>query len=343
MKNAFDSKKYLKLQTERIFSLIKDSKEKLYIEFGGKLLDDKHAARVIPGFEEAMKMKIIKKVFDHGADMILIISAKDVLRNRIRGDHKITYDKEALRVLKGFNEYGIKIKKVVISMIPIGEIDPKIVKLKKILEKEEVDVYLFNESKKYKNSFTFRELEVNPFIKTKNNIVCIVSPGGGSGKFGICLSQLYKEMKNGVIPDYLKYETFPIQKLSIDHPLNLAFMAASADFYDVVMKDKRHGSSTSYNRDIENYEKLRSIAKLFPKEGKMLTKINSATHMGINAVAECITDNETVEKEASAEIARRLIRYKFEVKNKEENIKTYQHCLKVLKILCKTSSSFLKE
>lgn len=176
-------------------------------------------------------------------------------------------------------------------------------------------------------------LGASPFIKIDKKIIAIISPGGGSGKFGICLTQLFHEMKAGVTPAYLKFETFPVHDLPIDHPLNLAYMAASADFYDLVMKDKRCKGATSYNRDIENYELLHLLAEFFPDKGKNLSKLSSATNMGINKLTTGIIDDEIVQKEAAAEIARRLVRYKFEVEAGKEDRKVLTQVRNILKML----------
>ena len=163
--------------------------------------------------------------------------------------------------------------------------------------------------------------------------MAVISPGGGSGKFGVCLNQLYHEMSKGVVPYYLKFETFPVHDLPVKHPLNLAYMAASADFYDIVMKDTRCKKATSYNRDVENYELLHLLAKKFPDQGKYLRKISSATSMGANMISKGIIDDEIVQREAAAEIARRLIRYKFEVARGEERRKVLVRTRDILRML----------
>ncbi|MFA6322189.1 MAG: DUF1846 domain-containing protein [Candidatus Buchananbacteria bacterium] len=335
LKNVgFNTDKYLRLQSKKINDIIKKSKTKLYIEFGGKIVDDKHSARVLPGYREDTKVDLLKKVCRHG-EIIFVVSAKDIIKGRIRGDHKITYDKETIRLIKEFRRRGIKIKHVAISLIQDPKnIPPSIKKFTKKLKLLNLKVYYFLANTNYpQKTVNFSEFKNNPFIKSRKKIIAIVSPGGGSGKFGICLSQLYHEILSGITPDYLKFETFPVYDLAIDHPLNLAFMSASADFYDICMRDCRHGKATSYNRDLENYELLNLLAKQFPVGGKNLAKLTSATNMGINMVSRAITNDELVQKEAAAEIARRIIRYKFEIAQGQEDEKVLERARNIIKML----------
>lgn len=173
----------------------------------------------------------------------------------------------------------------------------------------------------------------NDYVSTKKKYVIILSPGGGSGKFGVCINQLYHEMKNGIMPFYIKFETFPVHDLSVTHPVNLAYMAASADFYDLVMKDPRKQNASSYNRDVENYELLHNLARCFKKEGFLLKNITSATNMGVNVVSKSINDWEEVEKESAAEVGRRAIRHKYEVQNGQEEKKILTRIRKIISLL----------
>ena len=227
------------------------------------------------------------------------------------------------------------IRHVAISLLEPGEpIPPRIKSFEKKLAERGIATYRFFEIKSYRaHTSLLGDLEINPFVEIKKRIVFIISPGGGSGKFGICLNQLYHEMKRGVSPRYLKFETFPVHDLPIDHPVNLAYMAASADFYDLVMKDRRHGIATSYKRDLEKYELLRMIARHFKTCGRYLRELTSATHMGINMISKGIVNDEIIQKEAAAEIARRLIRYKFEVQEGKENAKVLARVRAILKML----------
>lgn len=334
LEQGFNTKTYLNEQINMIKSMIQKNHTRLYIEFGGKIIQDKHSVRVLPGYAEDTKLKILKKICPDG-EAIFVVSARDILRNRVRGDFMTTYFQETIRSIREFKKRGLTIKYVAISMLEQGApIPAKIKLLEKKLKQFGIATYRFFSISNYPQSnIKIDELSINPFIKIDKKIIAIISPGGGSGKFGICLNQLYHEMSNGVSPYYLKFETFPIHNLPIEHPLNLAYMAASADFHDVVMRDKRHGKATSYNRDIENYELLNILAKKYPIQGKNLEGISSATNMGANMITKGIINDETVQKEAAAEIARRLIRYKFEVAAGKEDKKVLSRVRTILKML----------
>jgi len=331
---GFSNKIYFKEQIKKIKSMIQKDHTKLYIEFGGKIIQDKHSARVLPGYEEDTKLEILKEICVDG-EVIFVVSARDILRDRIRGDFKTTYFEETLRSIRGLKKRGLTIKNVVISMLEQNTPIPNKIKLLKNKLKQFgiTTYYFFSINNHPKTNIKIDELAINPYIKIDKKIIAIISPGGGSGKFGICLNQLYHEMSNGIAPHYLKFETFPVHNLQVEHPLNLAYMAASADFYDIVKKDKRNKKSTSYNRDIENYELLNLIAKRFPIQGKNLKSISSATNMGANMITTGIINDEVVQKAASAEIARRLIRYKFEIMRGEEDENVLNRVRTILKML----------
>lgn len=334
-KLAFDSNLYLKLQIKAIKDRIKTNHAKrVYIEFGGKIFDDLHATRVLPGYFPDMKFRIIKKLFNN-SDIIFVVSAKDILRKRIRGDHKITYDIESIRMLHGMQKEGVLIRNIVVTRMPIdGSIPKEIRNFRNDLLKNKCNVFFLKEGADHIDpNKDWSSYEENDFVVTKKKYIIILSPGGGSGKFGVCINQLYHEMKNNIIPFYVKFETFPVHDLSITHPLNLAYMAASADFYDLVMKDPRKTNASSYNRDVENYELLHSLARYFKKTGILLKNINSATNMGVNVISKSIINWEGVEKEAAAEIGRRLIRHKYEVKNGKEKIEVLERVKKIISFL----------
>lgn len=334
-KDAFDSELYIKEQVAMIKDKSKSTlSQKVYVEFGGKIFDDMHASRVLPGYYPDMKLRIIKKLFKQ-SDLIFVVSAKDILRKRIRGDHKITYDKEVLRLLVGFEKESVIIKNIVITMMPSdGSLPSDIHTFVISLRKENKIVKFLKEDSDHVNEKKdWTPYQQNDFFKTAHRYVIILSPGGGSGKFGVCVNQLYHEMNNGVSPFYIKFETFPVHNFSVLHPINLAYMAASADFYDLVMKDPRKKDASSYNRDVENYELLHRIARHFKKEGIFLRKITSATNMGVNVVSRAIIDSEKVEKEAAAEIGRRLIRHKYEIKNKQEKQEILDRIKKIISLL----------
>jgi len=334
-KIAFDSNLYLQLQVRAIKNRVETNRaKKVYIEFGGKIFDDLHASRVLSGYFPDMKLRIIKKLFKD-SEIIFVVSAKDILRNRIRGDHKITYDAESLRLLNNIQKQGVLIKNIVITRIPTDKPLPKeIIRFQKTLEKNGKNVFFLNESADHINpKKDWNSCNSNNFVPTKRKYVIILSPGGGSGKFGVCINQLYHEMQRGITPFYIKFETFPVHDLPVTHPINLAYMAASADFYDLVMKDPRKQNASSYNRDVENYELLHSIARHFKKCGSLLKDITSATNMGVNVISKSINDWEEVEKESAAEIGRRLIRHKYEVKNGQEKIEVLERVKKIIALL----------
>lgn len=331
---GFDTDRYLQAQEAKIRGMLTTSADVLYIEFGGKLIQDRHSARVLPGYREDAKLELLHKLCNDG-EVVFVVSAKDIVRGRIRGDFGTSYDEESIRTIQELKNRGLGIHHLVVSMLSPGKAIPPVIETftKKIREYGIPTHYFFNLDSYTKARFAVGDLEINPYIPRRASMVLIVSPGGGSGKFGICLNQLFHEMRQGRVPDYLKFETFPVWNLPVKHPLNLAFMAASADFYDVVMRDKRHRSSTSYKRDIENYELLHILARHFKEEGKLLQSITSATHMGINMVSQGIVDDEVVQKEAAAEIARRLIRYKFEVARGQEDHRVLSRVRTILKML----------
>lgn len=331
---GFDTERYLRYQSHAIKKILGKSHDKLYIEFGGKLLQDKHSARVLPGYHEDAKLKLLKD-FHREGELIFVVSAKDIAGGRIRGDFGTTYDDETLRTIAELKRRGLAVRHVAISLLKPNEpIPEQITHFEKRLHRKHINVHRFFEIVSYRaEDSLLDELAANPFVETNKKMVFIVSPGGGSGKFGICLNQLYHEMRRGVSPRYLKFETFPVHDLPIDHPVNLAYMVASADFYDIVMRDRRHGRATSYKRDLENYELLHMLARSFNKHGRYLRELSSATHMGINMIAKGIVDDEIIQKEAAAEIARRLIRYKFEVQEGKEHAKVLARVRTILKML----------
>lgn len=332
---TFDSNHYLRQQIKAIKNCIKiNDAKKIYIEFGGKIFDDFHASRVLPGYFPDMKFRIIKKLFNN-SNIIFVVSAKDILRKRIRGDHQITYDLESLRMLDGMKKKGVVIENVMITRMPVGKLIPKEIKnFQRKLKKNNYNTFFLKEDNSHIDpSKNWSLYGANDAITTKKKYVIILSPGGGSGKFGVCINQLYHEMKKGVVPFYIKFETFPVHDLPVTHPVNLAYMAASADFCDLVMKDPRKRKASSYNRDVENYELLHNLARYFKKEGHLLKKITSATNMGINTLSRSVTNWEDVEKEAAAEIGRRLIRHRHEVQNGQEKKVVLTRIRKIISLL----------
>ncbi len=308
MKNqpiGFDEEKYVEMQTKKILDRVASFQNKLFIEFGGKLFDDYHASRVLPGFQPDTKIKILNQLKDR-MEIIFCVSAEDIENRRIRGDSGLTYDLEALRLMSELRRNGFEINNVVVTLYKGQE---RAKKFAEFLEKEKDErVFLFPFMEKYGSKDTEAIISdeclgLAPFIETNKDIVLINAPGARSGKLGVALSQVYNSMKRGLPVGYAKYETFPVFDLPPDHLVNLAFKAATADFDDKIMEDdfhkKAHGvSATSYNRDMD----------MFPVVQE-LTTYSSPTEMGFNSVGACIFNSEVINQAAANEIMRRYYRY----------------------------------
>lgn len=306
MKNSFDNDKYLKLQSEKILERIDHFGGKLYLEFGGKLFDDFHASRVLPGFEPDSKVKMLLQLKDQ-AEIIIAISADAIEKNKRRGDLGITYDLEALRLIDAFRSIGLFVGSVVITQY---QSQPAADSFEKRLRGLGIEVYKHYIIPDYPANIPLIVSDdgygKNDYIKTTRSLVVVTAPGPGSGKMATCLSQLYHDYKNGIKAGYAKYETFPVWNLPLKHPVNLAYEAATADLDDLNMIDPYHleayGETTvNYNRDVE----------IFPVLNTMFEKIlgkspyKSPTDMGVNMAGFCITDDEGVELAAKQEIIRR--------------------------------------
>ena len=305
MKIGFDNKKYLELQSKKIREKI-DNFDKLYLEIGGKLFDDYHASRVLPGFEPDSKMKMLLKLKDI-TEIIICISAKDIERKRMRADYGITYDMEVLRLIFEFKKLGLSVNSVVITLYN-GEESSKsfIKKLKEI----NIRVYVHKPTAGYPTDVDKIVSDdgygANPYIETTKKLVVVSAPGPASGKLATCLSQLYHEYKKGVHAGYAKYETFPVWNLPLKHPVNMAYEAATADIKDVNMIDyfhlEKYGvTAVNYNRDLEVFPILQAILR------KIIGKdiYFSPTDMGVNMVGFCIDDDNLVCRASRQEIIRR--------------------------------------
>ena len=321
MKQGFDSEMYLKIQSEKIQERI-DMFDKLYLEFGGKIFDDYHASRVLPGFEPDAKIKLLEKLKDI-SEVIFCISADDIEKSKIRADYGISYELELIRLIENLQNLGILINSVVITLYN-GQ--ASVEHLKKLLKERNVKTYIHNPTKGYPNDI---ELIVsdegygkNPYIETTKKLVVVNAPGPNSGKLGTCLSQLYHEHKRGVKAGYAKFETFPVWNLGLMHPVNVAYEAATADLGDVNMVDSFHleaygENAVNYNRDLSTFPILKNILKKIT--GKEIYK--SPTDMGVNMIKQCIVDDNVVKKAAEMEIIRRyysaLCDYKQDLCSKE--------------------------
>lgn len=306
MKIGFDNEKYVRMQSQHIKERIDQFGDKLYLEFGGKLFDDYHASRVLPGFAPDSKLRMLMQLSDY-AEIVIVISAADIEKNKVRGDLGITYDVDVLRLREEFQQKGLYVGSVVITHYS-GQNSADQFKAK--LEKKNIKVYLHYTIKGYPSNVPLIVSEQgfgkNDYIETTRPLVVITAPGPGSGKMATCLSQLYHENLRGVKAGYAKFETFPIWNLPLKHPVNLAYEAATADLNDVNMIDPFHleayGKTTvNYNRDIEIFPVLNAIF-----EGIYGTNpYKSPTDMGVNMAGNCIIDDEACCEASNMEIIRR--------------------------------------
>ncbi len=303
---GFDNEKYLQMQSKRIKERISQFGGKLYLEFGGKLFDDYHASRVLPGFKPDSKINMLVQLKDE-AEIVLVISAGDIEKNKVRGDLGITYDADVLRLIDAFRGYGLYVGSVVLTQFS-GQASA--VAYEKKLEGLGIRVYKHYPIEGYPANIPHIVSEdgfgKNDYIETERSLVVITAPGPGSGKMATCLSQLYHENKRGVKAGYAKFETFPIWNIPLRHPVNLAYEAATADLNDVNMIDPFHleayGETTiNYNRDVEVFPVLNAMFEQI--YGKSPYK--SPTDMGVNMVGNCIFDDEAVCQAARTEIIRR--------------------------------------
>lgn len=303
---GFDNNKYLEIQSQEIKKRISQYGNKLYLEFGGKLFDDNHASRVLPGFNPDSKLKMLLQLKDE-AEIILVISAVDIEKNKVRGDLGITYDEDVLRLKEEFENVGLFVSCVVITHYN-GQ--SSVVNYKKKLQRLGIKVYFHYTIEGYPNNVALIDSEEgfgkNDYIKTSRPLVIVTAPGPGSGKMAVCLSQLYHENKRGNKAGYAKFETFPVWNLSLKHMVNIAYEAATADLNDVNMIDPYHLqaygiAATNYNRDIEVFPVLNTIFESIYGQ----SPYKSPTDMGVNMLGFCISDEETCCEAAKEEIIRR--------------------------------------
>lgn len=304
--SSFDVGKYLSLQRSMILERAKMF-DKLYLEFGGKLLDDQHAARCIPGFEPDIKIRLLEELKDD-AEVVLCISARALSSHKERADYKITYGEELVREVEALRGRGVTVDSVVVTLYE-GQEEAK--RFAEALPQHNLTVYFHTPTKGYPEDVaTIASDEgygANPFIRTTKKIIAISAPGPCSGKMATALSQLYHESKNGTNAGYAKFETFPVWNLPVDHPLNIAYESATADLGDVNMEDyfyaqyNHNSHATNYNRDLEIFPVLKEI--LHRITGKDI--YHSPTDMGVNMVGFCITDDKAVREASIKEILRR--------------------------------------
>lgn len=306
MKIGFDNEKYLKMQSDHIKQRIEQFEDKLYLEFGGKLFDDYHASRVLPGFAPDAKLQMLMQLSDC-AEIVIVISASDIEKNKVHGDLGITYDVDVLRLRDEFQSRGLYVGSVVITHYA-GQNSADQFKAK--LEKKNITVYLHYTIEGYPANVPLIVSEngygKNDYIQTSRPLVVVTAPGPGSGKMATCLSQLYHDHKRGIKAGYAKFETFPIWNIPLKHPVNLAYEAATADLNDINMIDPFHleaygVTAVNYNRDIEIYPVLNAIFESIYGENPY----KSPTDMGVNMAGNCIIDDEACCEASLMEIIRR--------------------------------------
>jgi len=307
---GFDNEKYLQEQTSAILERVNRFNDKLYLEFGGKILYDYHAARVLPGFDPNVKMRLLQ-LLKEKIDVILCINAGDIERKKIRADFGITYDVDALKTIDDFREWGIEVTAVVITRYE-NQSPAKAFKNK--LELRGIKVYVHHPTKGYPTDIDLivsnQGYGANEYIKTSSPIVIVTGPGPGSGKLATCLCNLYHDYKNGYKAGYAKFETFPIWDLPVDHKVNIAYEAATVDLKDIVMTDIHHLKAynikvSNYNRDIEAFHLLKRIIEKITGGESMY---QSPTDMGVNRASAGIVDDQLISDASHQEVIRRYFR-----------------------------------
>ena len=307
---SFDNKLYLNAQKKAILKRVKESKGRLYLEFGGKLIGDFHAARVLPGFDPNIKLTLLKQLSSK-ADIIVCIHAGDIEHKKVRADLGITYDQDAMRLIDDLRSNGVDVTAVVITRFN-GE--PSAIEFKERLEKHNIPVVLHKNIKGYPTDIDHvvsdEGFGSNPYIPVTQPLVVVTAPGPNSGKLGTCLSQVYHEYKLGNIAQYAKFETFPVWNLPLNHPVNLAYEAATADLKDTNALDSFHieaygKTAVNYNRDLQAFPLLKSVLQRIIGDECWY---QSPTDMGVNCIATGIVDDIAAQTAARLEIARRYYR-----------------------------------
>lgn len=349
-KIGFDNELYVKYQTETIKERIKMFDNKLYLEFGGKLFDDYHAKRCLPGFELDSKIRLLKELKDQ-CEIIFCINAKDIEKKKIRADYGISYDMEVIRLIEIFNDLGISVNSVVITLYK-GQTSAY--RFKEKIESMGVKTYIHKPTNGYPTDVDVIVSDegygANPYIETTKPLVVVNAPGPCSGKLATCLSQLYHEYKRGVKAGYAKFETFPVWSLPLKHPVNVAYEAATADLKDINMIDSFHLetygiSAVNYNRDLEIFPVLKNIINKIT--GEDIYK--SPTDMGVNSIGKCIIDDDIIKEAASKEIVRRYYKALVDVKQNDadedipKRIKLLMNELKIDESILKVIDASLKK
>lgn len=333
MKIGFDNAKYVELQSAKIKERVNEF-DKLYLEIGGKLFDDYHASRVLPGFEPDSKIKMLLKLKDM-LEIIICISAEDIENGRVRADYGITYDNEVFRLISEFEKLGLNINSVVITLYNDKDSVKKFIQK---LDEKNIKTYVHNVIEGYPNDVNKIVSDdgfgSNAYIETAKPLVVVTAPGPSSGKLATCLSELYHESKRGVKAGYAKYETFPVWNLPLNHPVNVAYEAATADLGDVNMIDNFHlekygVEAVNYNRDLEVFPILKKI--LYEIIGKDI--YYSPTDMGINMIGYAIEDDVLVSEASKYEIVRRYYKALDDYKNDNSKAYIYKRIEELMKEL----------
>lgn len=335
-KVGFDNEKYLAEQTKAILERVAKFDHKLYLEFGGKLLFDYHASRVLPGYDPTVKMQLLKRLKEN-IEIVICIYAKDIEAGRLQGDFGMTYDMACLKTIDDLKDYGLDVNKVIITRF---KSELLAIKFKNRIERKGIRVFIHREIKGYPTNIdrivSKSGYGRNDYIKTEKQIVVITAPGPGSGKLATCLSQLYHDHKRGINSGYAKFETFPIWNLPLRHPVNVAYEAATADLQDYNLVDPFHLKTynkrvINYNRDVDAFPILKSILQRIMGRGKEMVMYNSPTDMGVNRAGFGIIDDEVVKTAAKQEIIRRFFRYHWEFMQGLERKETVERAKELMK------------
>ncbi len=332
---GFDNGKYLEEQTAAILERVRRFDNKLYLEFGGKLLFDYHAARVLPGFDPNVKMRLLAQLKDK-AEILLCIHAGAIERKKMRADFGITYDADAMKLIDDLRDWGIELRGAVVTRF---DEQPGAVQFKNKLQRRGIPVYTHRSTKGYpadaERIVSSEGYGANPYIETEKPLVVVTGPGPGSGKLATCLSQLYHDHRHGIRSGYAKFETFPIWNLPLSHPVNVAYEAATADLHDVNMIDPFHleacgQTATNYNRDIEAFPVLHKILKRITG-GEPVYR--SPTEMGVNRATAGIVNDEAVQAASRSEVIRRYFRYASEYAMGLVEERTVQRVQRLLEVV----------
>ena len=323
-KIGFDREKYIALQSEQIQARRRAVGGKLYLEFGGKLFDDMHASRVLPGFTPDTKIAMLAALADE-VEVVIVVSAEDLARNKMRADHGVGYDSDALRQIDEFREHGLLVGSVVISHMTEGNRQARDFKRK--LERLGIAVHRHYPIKGYPHDVATIVSDQgygrNEYVQTSRDLVVVTAPGPGSGKMATCLSQLFHDHRRGIASGYAKFETFPIWNLPVDHPVNVAYEAATVDLDDVTMIDPFHlaaygEQAVNYNRDVDIFPVLSTLYQRMLGE----SPYKSPTDMGVNMAGHCISDDEVCREASRQEVIRRY--YKALAHEKREALESTQ-------------------